>query len=822
MSHRYTFPRQPRADPKAIVGGAKCQYRFTVLESSLIRYEWASDGKFEDRASVFALNRLRTVPDFRLIEHDHSLEIITDSLHLRYDKGPFNASGLTCELGGKFSTYGSLWRYGEPSQDLGGTARTLDNMNGRIPLGGGVVSKAGYSTIDDSKSMLFGDNGWIASRRPGEDRIDGYLFAYGHDYRAAIKAFYAISGKQPLLPRWSLGNWWSRYYPYSADEYLGLMDRFKSEGLPFSVGTLDMDWHLVHDKRVTGSGWTGYTWNRKLFPNPKGFLKEMHKRNLQVPLNDHPAGGVRSYEDQYKDMGNAIGHDTSKGEPILFDITNRRFCDAFFDILHRNLEDQGVDFWWIDWQQGTHSRMPNIDPLQVLNHYHFLDNGHNGRRPLILSRFGGPGSHRYPVGFSGDVHITWESLDFQPEFTATASNIGYGWWSHDIGGHMLGYRDEELSTRWLQFGVFSPIMRLHSTFDPFITKEPWTFGVEARGIMDKFLRYRHRLMPYLYSMNMLSARDGEPLIRPLYWYYPEAPAAYRHLNEYFFGSELLVIPITSPADIKTRLGSVQGWIPPRRHVDIFTGIVYDGNRELWLNRPLSKYPVLAREGSIIPLDAASELQNGCPNPTAFEIHIVVGADAVFEILEDDGTGARLEEARIAKTIITFTQTTGVVKITHSSPKSTFLPAKRNWTLKFLACHAPHFRMPVTISTAGQSQLQNIIEVEMKDGSSILSLGSVPTNSEVTILVGKNPQLNVTDVEKHIHPVINNAQIEFEMKRDAWNIVMAKIPLSVKIGMLCALSLQEKMLNALLEVLVADSRSQAPLQVLTERNEAATT
>ena len=87
----------------------------------------------------------------------------------------------------------------------------------------------------------------------------------------------------------------------------------------------------------------------------------------------------------------------------------------------------------------------------------------------------GPGSHRYPVGFSGDTHITWDSLAFQPYFTATASNIGYGWWSHDIGGHWYGSRDDDLTVRWVQLGVFSPIMRLHSTLHPFIRKEPWTF-----------------------------------------------------------------------------------------------------------------------------------------------------------------------------------------------------------------------------------------------------------------------------------------------------------------------------------------------------------
>ena len=129
-----------------------------------------------------------------------------------------------------------------------------------------------------------------------------------------------------------------------------------------------------------------------------------------------------------------------------------------FKYLHHPNERNGVDFWWIDWQQGSNSKIEGLDPLWMLNHYHYLDNKRNGKRGLILSRYAGIGSHRYPIGFSGDSVISWDSLDFQPYFTANASNVGYGWWSHDIGGHMNGIKDDELATRWVQFGVFSPIM----------------------------------------------------------------------------------------------------------------------------------------------------------------------------------------------------------------------------------------------------------------------------------------------------------------------------------------------------------------------------
>lgn len=118
--------------------------------------------------------------------------------------------------------------------------------------------------------MLFEANGWVSTPRLGK-RVDGYIFAYGHDYREAVRVLYTISGNQPLIPRWALGNWWSQFHRYTAAEYLTLMDRFHAEGIPLSVAAVDMHWHLVYHPRVVGSGWTGYSWDTDLFPSPPIF-----------------------------------------------------------------------------------------------------------------------------------------------------------------------------------------------------------------------------------------------------------------------------------------------------------------------------------------------------------------------------------------------------------------------------------------------------------------------------------------------------------------------------------------------------------------------
>ena len=261
------------------------------------------------------------------------------------------------------------------------------------------------------------------------------------------------------------------------------MDRFRDEDVPLSVSVIDMDWHLVEIDPEHGSGWTGYTWNTDLFPDPQAFLAGLHERGLAVSLNVHPAEGVHAHEASYAAIAKRMGIDPDSGVPVAFDPTDPDFLEAYFEELHHPHEDDGVDFWWLDWQQGGVTRIPGLDPLWLLNHFHYLDSGRAGKRPLTFSRYAGIGSHRYPVGFSGDTHMTWESLDFQPSFTATASNAGYGWWSHDIGGHFKGYKDDELTTRWVQLGVFSPILRLHSGLNPFNTREPWRFDSDSERVM---------------------------------------------------------------------------------------------------------------------------------------------------------------------------------------------------------------------------------------------------------------------------------------------------------------------------------------------------
>lgn len=814
----YKFETKPNANPKAIVQGSN--YRFTVLTDRLIRYEWAADGKFEDRASVFAINRDFPVPKFHVYEEgDNDLEIVTDHFHLAYDKQRFSPSGLMVNFSAKITDWGAQWRYGHAIREgnLGGTARTLDEVDGRCDMGHGVCSREGYAQVDDTHSMLFDGTGWVAQRMPG-DRIDGYLFGYGHDYRGAVKALYQLSGDQPVLPRWALGNWWSRYYAYTQEGYLQLMDKFRKEDVPLSVAVIDMDWHLVDDDRVPHAGWTGYTWDDKLFPNPTEFGKELHSRNMKITLNDHPAMGIHHHEESYEEMAKFIGHDTSQKDPILFNCTDKKFMEAYLSILHRNVEKQACDFWWIDWQQGPYSRIPNVDPLWMLNHFHFLDNakpeagattspatGDAEKRPLIFSRFAGPGSHRYPVGFSGDTIITWASLAFQPEFTNTASNIGYGWWSHDIGGHMMGARDDELTARWVQYGVFSPIMRLHSSNSAWSSKEPWCHRQEVGKVMSDYMRLRHRLVPYLYTRNVMGSSQGEPLCQPLYWHFPSMGQAYQHPNVYFFGFELLIAPVVEPRHKKSNMAAVKAWLPPLgRFVDMFTGTVYDGDREVVMYRRLEEYPVLLHEGSIVVLDAAYAPENGCLNPEAFEVLVCVGKNGQASVLEapDDDSEQVKKEASTKErgALIQYKQAEGKLNANVHG---------RTWSFRFVA--VTEIPKDLKVSVGGQDvtkDAQISIESYPKVPSLVVKIPQVmDEKAEIVIDLGNDPQLNVIDQTERIKAYILDLQIEYAKKDALWAVLTDhKTPLNVKVSRLLAIGLDEAVSGPFAELLLADSRA----------------
>ena len=629
-------------------------YRVTVLQERLFRVEQSDNKCFRDEAtqSVWFRNMERQTFSVTLGETRALIKTPLCTLVLRDERSECEIEFLD---GRRVKV--------DNSENLQGTYRTLDLCNGGrfyehwddkiennpytpVLLGTGVCSRNGVAVVDDSFSLTLGADGEIKPKCA--DGTDEYIFAYGKDYRDAIKALYLITGKTPIIPRFALGNWWSRYHAYTQDEYMTLLQRFEDRDIPLTVATVDMDWHwttrtLEEAKRITElgrntpyyggkNGWTGYSWNTNLFPDYKTFLKDVQKKNLKVTLNLHPADGVRWWEDRYEEMANALGRDATSLEKISFDMTNTDFVNAYFSILHKPMEKEGVSFWWMDWQQGTTSAMDGLDPLWMLNHYHYLDNAKESETPLLLSRYSGIGSHRYPLGFSGDTFVSWDTLAYLPYFTATASNVGYTWWSHDIGGHLRGVKDDELYVRFVQYGVFSPINRLHCSDEETATKEPWFYQNGAGRIVEDFLRFRHKLIPYLYTSSVRTNEEGRALIEPLYYEW-DTSKAYEYEQEYLFGDNLIVAPVVTKrsADGYAR---TKVWLPEGVWTDIFTNDKYTikkGGEEKVLLRTWDSIPVLIREGGILPMSVDGG--NSVCNPKRLDVLVWNGTRS-FTLRED--------------------------------------------------------------------------------------------------------------------------------------------------------------------------------------------
>lgn len=673
----FRIDARPAANPRAIVLGPGV--RFTVLTEQVLRLEYDPAEHFEDRPSQIFWYRQQPVPPFTVTVEADQIILETAHLQLRYVITPrgFAADTLSITL----KSTGTTWHYGDNNlQNLGGTIRTLDDINGPTRLDPGLMSRSGWAVVDDSESLVFNEAGWLEVRQAASEARDLYFFGYGHDYMACLRDYALLTGPTPLIPRWALGNWWSRYWAYTEDELTALIEDFQRHQVPLSVCIVDMDWHIT-DTGNQCSGWTGYTWNRVLFPDPDRFLRYLHSKGLRIALNLHPAEGVHPHEERYAEMARRMGVDPASEKPIPFDIADPRFARAYFEVLHHPEEARGVDFWWLDWQQGTLTSLPNLDPLWWLNHLHFLDLGRVNKRAFVFSRWGGLGNHRYPIGFSGDTLISWETLAFQPYFTSTAANVAYSWWSHDIGGHHLGVETPELYLRWVQYGAFSPILRIHCTNNPFHDRRPWAYDAETFRHLQAALQLRHALIPYIYTMAWLNHTSYRPLIQPMYHHYPEQEEAYHCPQQYTFGTELIAAPYVAPADPDTQLSRQVVWLPAGDWYDFFSGEYYHGDAWYAVYGATGDIPVFARAGAIVPLGPLTGW-GGTDTPSVLDVHLFAGADGHFTLYEDDGNSPAYLDGQACLTDIAQACHPDHLTITVQVPRgdTTLIPEKREYRL----------------------------------------------------------------------------------------------------------------------------------------------
>lgn len=655
--------------------------RFTVYAPGCVRMEYSYGGNFSDGPSLLIGRSLPRPQAAEWNMTDKTLHLRTEKLDLKYtDNGevfsPKNLQIQHRDAQGRTA----VWVPGKKDGgNLGTVTRSLDQWKwcggpNHYPVEGILSTDGGHFVADEPRVYWNKKYGWVECRGHAV-QFDGYFFAYGNDYKGALRDFVSVFGRIPMVPRWAFGFWYSRWYAYNEKEILDLVRRYRREGIPFDVMVIDTDWR---------HGWGGYDWNPKFFPNPVRLMRELHRMGCHTSLNDHPGydnyDGLPANDSHLPAIERRLEPLPHQGQWAC-DWSRKKSVRAWKDILLGPLFDQGMDFWWVDgWIKPP---FVNTDSqLWANRHYYELAEEKTGKRGLILSRWGGIGSHRYPVQFSGDTPSEWEMLRHQIEFTARSGNLCAVYWSHDIGGFFGRRVDEELYIRWFQFGAMSPIFRTHSDHGD---REPWKYSTTVRRLFRKQTRIRYALAPYWYTLAWEAHTSGLPLIRPLYLEYDDNDGgALWRKHQYMIGRDLLVIPADAPVDPVSKRLRKRAYFPNATWIGLETDEIVHGMLDGNIEIPLELIATYVRQGAIIPSQPVGEYLGSI---TPREIHFDYYPDRIkpseFVLYEDDGESRDYQKGRFATITVSGRYDGDAVEVRVGAPRGTYvgMPKQRRYVVR---------------------------------------------------------------------------------------------------------------------------------------------
>lgn len=645
--------------------------RFTFITENLVRLEYANEGKFLDDKTLFAYDRSHLLKDVKVEKKENNrYTLSTPAMRLEFhnDGFPFGQKNLNAY----FTHEGKQKHWymaSRQNRNLRGAITTLDEVRGPVPLQEGLLSRDGWYVINDSNKEVL-QNNWISLR--DKDHVqDIYLFVYGHDYKAALKSLRAISGPAPMTRKYVHGSWYCRWWEYTAEDYRKLVQEYKDHDFPLDIMVFDMAWHTTKTAKVgTGHagnhGWTGYSWNRELIPDPTGLIDEFKKDDIAVVLNEHPHDGIREHEDMYEGFMKELGLEPGAGKNVVFDAGSKKYMDAFMKHAHSESDNMGVAFWWLDWQQDyvyPIVRGTNMKHLDWLNEIYFNYSKQGNLRGAGFSRWAGWGDHRHPIQFSGDAVGNWDVLKFEIELTATSGNAGCFFWAHDLGG-FYGGKDSELMARWIQFGLLNSSLRLHSVGDP--DRRPWAWGEQAENSMRIIYHLRSRIMPYIYSSVRQCHTDMLPLNRAMYIEHPEEEEAYKNPQQFLFGDLLLGAPITSPGKGDNKIAEQKVWLPAGDvWYQFFSHKKYEGGQNITESCDLNSFPLYIKGGYPFPMQPYTPRMASAPLDTLV-IRCYPGQEGdnnSFTLYEDDGMSRDYEQGKFSTTKMEYSLKNGVTEIT---------------------------------------------------------------------------------------------------------------------------------------------------------------
>lgn len=650
---------------ETIIKGNK--YRFTILNEGLIRLEYNELGKFVDEPTVLVKNRNFPKIDFQIKEDKKYLELTTSCFKLYYtkEKNFKSSSNLKIEI----LNTNKVWYYKHSEVKNYPTYVTLENS--KLEKVKSLYSLDGFTTINDAGNKIVNPDGTLSDN---SSTVDLYLFIYLNDFDKCLKDYFTLTGYPSLIPRYALGNWWSKNTSYNDASLKELIDNFNEYKIPLSIILLDNKWHITTHKSSDILK-TGFTFNKDNFKAPHEMISYLHNKGIRIGLNICPTDGIASEEEYYEQAAKYLEPNKNI---IPFNVFDPKFIDVYLKLFIHPLDALGVDFYWLDTENKR-----SLDGY-LLKNYQFYDMTRNyKRRPMIFGYNNGIAEHRFPVMYAGKTIVDWESLKQIPIYNATSANLGLSFWAHDIGGYYKGIEDNELYIRYVQLGTFSPILKFGSDTSKYYKREPWRWNLKTLSITTDYLQLRHKLIPYLYSESYNYHKYGTPLIKPIYYNVPEMYDDPIYSSEYYFGSQFFVTPITNKKDYIMNRVVHRFYMPTGTWYDFFTGKKFPGNHEYVSFYKDQHYPVFAKAGSIIPMSMNENINDTTP-PKDMEIHFFPGVNNEYLLYEDDGISDLYKKGFYLLTKIEYNYLPNnyTVIIRAIDGKSGIVPEYRNYKLVF--------------------------------------------------------------------------------------------------------------------------------------------
>jgi len=721
-------------------------YRLEICIPEMIRVRMAGINGFQPPEDWMVTMRSWPSVKYTFSENDSACFIETERLKVIVTKSPFhvsfyNSAGkiLNSDIDEKSSMQYAdenpictkMLLAGEHFFGFGERMDFIDQLGKRVELnvgrGRGYSHEVGaYNILESNYSPIpffmstrgygiFFHNAWKTTWDMGNTSAGRYTFSAGGgelDYyfilgpalTDIIEKYTALTGTTPLLPRYAMGlhvgtysgGTWCYEHLTSQEYVVELARTFRRLGIPLDILHLDSTWRIFG--KISGKGGTSFEWRMPGFPDPQALFDSLYAQDINaVGLHIRPRidnGNFRNLRDQAQEAGVTYPENGEPGELINY------------------FEDDAVDWWWenglkplaemgckfVKIDEGSAfghkanesdmagpqgediGKLHNLFPVAYARAPYKKFQEYTGVRGMNHAREGYAGIQRYPFIFAGDWPSEWQYFAPVIRGGINISLSGVGAWTHCMGGfeHVA---DPELYIRWCQFGMFSPIAMLFGMEHPHY-KEPWNYGEEALQIFTRYDKLRYRLIPYLYSNFYQMYLTGKPVMQALVLQYPDDRNTYSIDDQYFFGDDFLVCPVTVKA-AKTRAL----YLPKGVWYDYFTGEKTEGGRYINVTTPLDKLPLYVKAGAIIPMQPDMNYVGEKPLDLV-TLDIYPAGTSSFGLYDDDGLSLEYKNGNYAITRITCTGKDKATEIVINTPEGNYRVPERSWLMKIHAADKP--------------------------------------------------------------------------------------------------------------------------------------